>query len=297
MRDVGSARYEPALLLPCPTVRVLSYSSYQRSAHSISKWILHRAKSKWNPAVHLASTYLVWQEGTGPVLSYKPSLLPHTGWGDSMLCLHSCAHLCHLVARWRRMSLLNGFVTCCSNTFTKKCQWHWLKLAGVRPLSPKECTPIVIQLCLRSRIGFWEKHYYVTVDIMHYFLPMWGLQTLLFSLRDCLVWRQSTSAKLTICTYSAALEKYCSAAWKSCSFSNACPTLLNSLAFCWFTCNAAWKIVYSDSLKEKTIIRDIFCLIFRYDYLYDRFAHSQSLTFSARYCSLQNTFTMIFGHF
>ena len=27
MGDVGSARYEPALLLPCPTIRVLSYTS------------------------------------------------------------------------------------------------------------------------------------------------------------------------------------------------------------------------------------------------------------------------------
>ena len=27
MGDVGSARYEPALLPPCPTIRVLSYSS------------------------------------------------------------------------------------------------------------------------------------------------------------------------------------------------------------------------------------------------------------------------------
>ena len=27
MGDVGSARYEPALLLPCPTMRVQSYSS------------------------------------------------------------------------------------------------------------------------------------------------------------------------------------------------------------------------------------------------------------------------------
>ena len=26
MRDVGSARYEPALLPPCPTIRVLSHS-------------------------------------------------------------------------------------------------------------------------------------------------------------------------------------------------------------------------------------------------------------------------------
>ena len=27
MGDVGSTRYEPALLPPCPTIRVLSYSS------------------------------------------------------------------------------------------------------------------------------------------------------------------------------------------------------------------------------------------------------------------------------
>ena len=26
MGDVGSARYEPALLPPCPTIRILSYS-------------------------------------------------------------------------------------------------------------------------------------------------------------------------------------------------------------------------------------------------------------------------------
>ena len=28
MGDVGSARYEPALLPPCPTIRVLSYSNW-----------------------------------------------------------------------------------------------------------------------------------------------------------------------------------------------------------------------------------------------------------------------------
>ena len=38
MGDVGSARYEPALLPPCPTIRALiSYSNHQRSTHSISK--------------------------------------------------------------------------------------------------------------------------------------------------------------------------------------------------------------------------------------------------------------------
>ena len=39
MGDVGSARYEPALLPPCPTIRVLSCSNCQRSTYSISKWI------------------------------------------------------------------------------------------------------------------------------------------------------------------------------------------------------------------------------------------------------------------
>ena len=37
MGDVGSARYEPALLPPCPTIRSLSYSNCQRTTHSISK--------------------------------------------------------------------------------------------------------------------------------------------------------------------------------------------------------------------------------------------------------------------
>ena len=34
MGDVGLARYEPALLPPCPTIRILSYSNCQRSTHS-----------------------------------------------------------------------------------------------------------------------------------------------------------------------------------------------------------------------------------------------------------------------
>ena len=39
MGDVGSARYEPALLPPCPTIRALSYSNCHRSTHSTSEWI------------------------------------------------------------------------------------------------------------------------------------------------------------------------------------------------------------------------------------------------------------------
>ena len=34
MGEVGSARYEPALLPPCPSIRALSYSNCQRSTHS-----------------------------------------------------------------------------------------------------------------------------------------------------------------------------------------------------------------------------------------------------------------------
>ena len=39
MRNVGSARYELALLSPCTTIRGLSFSNCQRSTHFISKWI------------------------------------------------------------------------------------------------------------------------------------------------------------------------------------------------------------------------------------------------------------------
>ena len=37
MGDVGSARFGPALLPPCLTIRVLNYSNCQRSNRSISK--------------------------------------------------------------------------------------------------------------------------------------------------------------------------------------------------------------------------------------------------------------------
>ena len=36
-------------------------------------------------------------------------------------------------------------------------------------LSPTERTPIVIELCLRSRRGLWEEYYYAPFDITHYF--------------------------------------------------------------------------------------------------------------------------------
>ena len=42
MGDVGSARYEPALLPPCPSIRVLSYSNCHRSTHSMSKSVCNK---------------------------------------------------------------------------------------------------------------------------------------------------------------------------------------------------------------------------------------------------------------
>ena len=39
LEDVALARYKLALLPPCPTIRVSSYSNCERSTHSFSKWI------------------------------------------------------------------------------------------------------------------------------------------------------------------------------------------------------------------------------------------------------------------
>ena len=43
--DVGSARYEPALLPPCPTISVLSCNCL-RTTHSISTWIVKKLALK-----------------------------------------------------------------------------------------------------------------------------------------------------------------------------------------------------------------------------------------------------------
>ena len=48
MGDVGSARYEPALLPPSTTIRVLSYSNCQRSTHSSSRaWQFDWCTGNW----------------------------------------------------------------------------------------------------------------------------------------------------------------------------------------------------------------------------------------------------------
>ena len=43
MGEVGSARYEPALLPPCLSIRILSYSNCQRSSHSMSRWMFRNS--------------------------------------------------------------------------------------------------------------------------------------------------------------------------------------------------------------------------------------------------------------
>ena len=53
MGEVGSARHEPALLPPCPTIKVLSYSYCQRSIPSISKFSTLRVKFLWVLFTHL----------------------------------------------------------------------------------------------------------------------------------------------------------------------------------------------------------------------------------------------------
>ena len=48
MGDVGSARYEPALFPPCPTIRVLSYSNYIVNFQKFSTLRINVARSRQN---------------------------------------------------------------------------------------------------------------------------------------------------------------------------------------------------------------------------------------------------------
>ena len=65
------------------------------------------------------------------------------------------------------------------------------------PLSSTECIRIVIQLCLRSQIGMWEKYYYRLFDITNYFSSNGGFTYILFfGLWDGLVRRRSTECQL-----------------------------------------------------------------------------------------------------
>ena len=45
---------------------------------------------------------------------------------------------------------------------------------GTCSLSPTECTPILIQLCLRSRIRLWEKYYHAPFDTTYHFSSNMG---------------------------------------------------------------------------------------------------------------------------
>ena len=60
MGDVGSARYEPALHPPFPTIRVLSHSNYQRSTHLISKWVFRNLVLLSVMAYHSKTFMIAW---------------------------------------------------------------------------------------------------------------------------------------------------------------------------------------------------------------------------------------------
>ena len=71
MGDVGSARYEPSLLPPCPTIRVLSYSNYQRSTHSISSSSYYNSSSAC-----LCVPYFL----RGPLTDLRQTWWVYVGW-------------------------------------------------------------------------------------------------------------------------------------------------------------------------------------------------------------------------
>ena len=70
------------------------------------------------------------------------------------ICVASLALCTHIVQDRDRKQIRFTEVLCWKNYFHGKIRcWR----AIMSPLSPKERTPIVIQLCLRSRIGLWIK--------------------------------------------------------------------------------------------------------------------------------------------
>ena len=71
MGDVGSARYEPALLLPCPTIRLLSYSNCQRSIHFISKRIF-----PWQLLSNMGDLQTYWAKFQSIAMIKEPTQIP-----------------------------------------------------------------------------------------------------------------------------------------------------------------------------------------------------------------------------
>ena len=67
---------------------------------------------------------------------------------------------------------------------------------GFMRYSPTKSTVIVIQLCLRSRIGLWEKFYYALFGITHYFSSYVVFTNIVARSGDSLVQRQSTECQL-----------------------------------------------------------------------------------------------------
>ena len=89
MGDVGSARYEPALLPPCLTMWISSYTNCQRSTHSISKW-LFRNLALWG----LSSFIIVTSKHIFMTVTYKYSKAQPT-----LLISHLCEkwHIFNLI--------------------------------------------------------------------------------------------------------------------------------------------------------------------------------------------------------
>ena len=80
MGDEGSARYEPALLPPCPTIRVLSYPSKHCSTGTIPAQYRGYCRNGTGPALfycHLRNSDLLfctsafYRSGTGKLLPYR----------------------------------------------------------------------------------------------------------------------------------------------------------------------------------------------------------------------------------
>ena len=76
MGDVGSARYEPALLPPCPTIRVINYSNCQRSTHSISKSIFRNSALQGLIPLYDLPVYLTLVTRRAPMKSLAASDTP-----------------------------------------------------------------------------------------------------------------------------------------------------------------------------------------------------------------------------
>ena len=145
--EVGSARYEPALLPPCPSIRALSYSNCQRSTQSRQLQQLQ--------ATHKRVTVLI------------PSLQAH----NTMPLCHICCHLCspsqiRLVLIWQTKSQWNW--TYC---------WRCMVLTGIilsrcavgRDMSNRNCVKVFVGKSSKCTVrpSSWQEHECPKGNIVH----------------------------------------------------------------------------------------------------------------------------------